>query len=252
MDSKMYKVVLLRHGESTWNRLNLFTGWTDVDLSEKGLEEAKQAGIVLKQNGYIFDIGFTSVLKRAIKTLNLTLEGLDLLWIPVIKSWRLNERHYGGLQGLDKTQTAEKYGIDQVKIWRRSYNIPPPALELSDERYPGKDPRYADLKKNEIPLTESLKLTVDRFLPYWHDTIAPAIKTGKKVIIAAHGNSLRALVKYLDNVSEAEITELNIPTGVPLVYELDADLKPIKHYYLGDQEAINAAINAVANQTKKK
>lgn len=248
----MYKVVLLRHGESTWNRLNLFTGWTDVDLSEKGLEEAKQAGIVLKQNGYIFDIGFTSVLKRAIKTLNLTLEGLDLLWIPVIKSWRLNERHYGGLQGLDKTQTAEKYGIDQVKIWRRSYNIPPPALELSDERYPGKDPRYADLKKNEIPLTESLKLTVDRFLPYWHDTIAPAIKTGKKVIIAAHGNSLRALVKYLDNVSEAEITELNIPTGVPLVYELDADLKPIKHYYLGDQEAINAAINAVANQTKKK
>jgi 2,3-bisphosphoglycerate-dependent phosphoglycerate mutase len=252
MDSKMYKVVLLRHGESTWNRLNLFTGWTDVDLSEKGLEEAKQAGIVLKQNGYIFDIGFTSVLKRAIKTLNLTLEGLDLLWIPVIKSWRLNERHYGGLQGLDKTQTAEKYGIDQVKIWRRSYDIPPPALELSDERYPGKDPRYADLKKNEIPLTESLKLTVDRFLPYWHDTIAPAIKTGKKVIIAAHGNSLRALVKYLDNVSESEITELNIPTGVPLVYELDADLKPIKHYYLGDQEAINAAINAVANQTKKK
>jgi len=252
MDSKMYKVVLLRHGESTWNRLNLFTGWTDVDLSEKGLEEAKQAGIVLKQNGYIFDIGFTSVLKRAIKTLNLTLEGLDLLWIPVIKSWRLNERHYGGLQGLDKTQTAEKYGIDQVKIWRRSYDIPPPALELSDERYPGKDPRYADLKKNEIPLTESLKLTVDRFLPYWHDTIAPAIKIGKKVIIAAHGNSLRALVKYLDNVSESEITELNIPTGVPLVYELDADLKPIKHYYLGDQEAINAAINAVANQTKKK
>jgi 2,3-bisphosphoglycerate-dependent phosphoglycerate mutase len=252
MDSKMYKVVLLRHGESTWNKLNLFTGWTDVDLSAKGLEEAKEAGDVLKQHGYTFDIGFTSVLKRAIKTLNLTLEGLDLLWIPVIKSWRLNERHYGGLQGLDKTQTAEKYGIDQVKIWRRSYDIPPPALELSDERYPGKDPRYADLKKNEIPLTESLKLTVDRFLPYWHDTIAPAIKTGKKVIIAAHGNSLRALVKYLDNVSEAEITELNIPTGVPLVYELDAELKPIKHYYLGDQEAINAAINAVANQTKKK
>ena len=248
----MYKVVLLRHGESTWNRLNLFTGWTDVDLSAKGLEEAKEAGDVLKQHGYTFDIGFTSVLKRAIKTLNLTLEGLDLLWIPVIKSWRLNERHYGRLQGLDKTQTAEKYGIDQVKIWRRSYDVPPPALELSDERYPGKDPRYADLKKNEIPLTESLKLTVDRFLPYWHDTIAPAIKTGKKAIIAAHGNSLRALVKYLDNVSEAEITELNIPTGVPLVYELDADLKPIKHYYLGDQEAINAAINAVANQTKKK
>jgi 2,3-bisphosphoglycerate-dependent phosphoglycerate mutase len=248
----MYKVVLLRHGESTWNKLNLFTGWTDVDLSEKGLEEGKQAGVVLKKEGYTFDIAFTSVLKRAIKTLNLALEGLDLLWIPVIKSWKLNERHYGALQGLDKAQTAEKYGIDQVKIWRRSYDVPPPALELTDERYPGNDPRYADLKKNEIPLTESLKLTVDRFLPYWHDTIAPVIKTGKKVIIAAHGNSLRALVKYLDNVSESEITELNIPTGVPLVYELDADLKPIKHYYLGDQEAINAAINAVANQTKKK
>jgi len=248
----MYKVVLLRHGESTWNKLNLFTGWTDVDLSEKGLEEGKQAGVVLKQEGYTFDIAFTSVLKRAIKTLNLALEGLDLLWIPVIKSWRLNERHYGGLQGLDKAQTAEKYGIEQVKIWRRSYDVPPPALELTDERYPGNDPRYADLNKNEIPLTESLKLTVDRFLPYWHETIAPVIKTGKKVIIAAHGNSLRALVKYLDNVSEAEITELNIPTGVPLVYELDADLKPIKHYYLGDQDAINAAINAVANQTKKK
>ena len=175
-----------------------------------------------------------------------------MLWIPVIKSWKLNERHYGALQGLDKAQTAEKYGIDQVKIWRRSYDVPPPALEITDERYPGKDPRYADLKKDEIPLTESLKLTVDRFLPYWHETIAPVIKTGKKVIIAAHGNSLRALVKYLDNVSESEITELNIPTGVPLVYELDADLKPIKHYYLGDQDAINAAINAVANQTKKK
>jgi len=248
----MYKVVLLRHGESTWNKLNLFTGWTDVDLSEKGLEEGKQAGVVLKQEGYTFDIAFTSVLKRAIKTLNLALEGLDLLWIPVIKSWRLNERHYGGLQGLDKAQTAEKYGADQVKIWRRSYDVPPPALKLTDERYPGNDPRYADLNKNEIPLTESLKLTVERFLPYWHETIAPVIKTGKKVIIAAHGNSLRALVKYLDNVSEAEITELNIPTGIPLVYELDADLKPIKHYYLGDQEAINAAINAVANQTKKK
>jgi 2,3-bisphosphoglycerate-dependent phosphoglycerate mutase len=248
----MYKVVLLRHGESTWNKLNLFTGWTDVDLSEKGMEEGKQAGLVLKQEGYTFDIAFTSVLKRAIKTLNLALEGLDLLWIPVIKSWRLNERHYGALQGLDKAQTAEKYGADQVKIWRRSYDVPPPVLEITDERYPGKDPRYADLDKNEIPLTESLKLTVDRFLPYWHETIAPVIKSGKKVVIAAHGNSLRALVKYLDNVSEAEITELNIPTGVPLVYELDADLKPIKHYYLGDQEAINAAINAVANQTKKK
>ncbi|MFA7420693.1 MAG: 2,3-diphosphoglycerate-dependent phosphoglycerate mutase [Melioribacteraceae bacterium] len=248
----MYKVVLLRHGESEWNKLNLFTGWTDVDLSEKGTEEAKQAGIVLKQEGYQFDIAFTSVLKRAIKTLNYALEGLDLMWIPVVKSWRLNERHYGGLQGLNKAETAEKYGAEKVKIWRRSYDIPPPALEETDERYPGKDPRYADMDKKDIPLTESLKLTVDRFLPYWFDTIAPTIKSGKRVIIAAHGNSLRALVKYLDNISEEEITELNIPTGVPLVYELDADLKPIKHYYLGDQEAINAAINAVAKQTEKK
>jgi 2,3-bisphosphoglycerate-dependent phosphoglycerate mutase len=191
-------------------------------------------------------------LKRAIKTLNIALEELDLLWIPVIKSWRLNERHYGALQGLNKAETAEKYGNEKVKIWRRSYDVPPPALEESDERYPGKDPRYADLKKSEIPLTESLKLTVDRFLPYWFDTIAPTIKSGKKVIIAAHGNSLRALVKYLDNISEAEITELNIPTGIPLVYELDDELKPIKHYYLGDQDAINAAINAVAKQTEKK
>jgi 2,3-bisphosphoglycerate-dependent phosphoglycerate mutase len=248
----MYKVVLLRHGESEWNKLNLFTGWTDVDLSEKGTEEAKQAGIVLKQEGYQFDIAFTSVLKRAIKTLNYALEGLDLMWIPVVKSWRLNERHYGGLQGLNKAETAEKYGNDKVKIWRRSYDVPPPALEETDDRYPGKDPRYADMDKKDIPLTESLKLTVDRFLPYWFDTIAPTIKSGKRVIIAAHGNSLRALVKYLDNISEEEITELNIPTGVPLVYELDADLKPIKHYYLGDQEAINAAINAVAKQTEKK
>lgn len=248
----MYKVVLLRHGESEWNKLNLFTGWTDVDLSEKGTEEAKQAGIVLKQEGYQFDIAFTSVLKRAIKTLNYALEGLDLMWIPVVKSWRLNERHYGGLQGLNKAETAEKYGNDKVKIWRRSYDVPPPALEENDDRYPGKDPRYADMDKKDIPLTESLKLTVDRFLPYWFDTIAPTIKSGKRVIIAAHGNSLRALVKYLDNISEEEITELNIPTGVPLVYELDADLKPIKHYYLGDQEAINAAINAVAKQTEKK
>ncbi|KAB2837370.1 MAG: 2,3-diphosphoglycerate-dependent phosphoglycerate mutase [Melioribacteraceae bacterium] len=245
-------MVLLRHGESEWNKLNLFTGWTDVDLSEKGTEEAKQAGIVLKQEGYQFDIAFTSVLKRAIKTLNYALEGLDLMWIPVVKSWRLNERHYGGLQGLNKAETAEKYGNDKVKIWRRSYDVPPPALEETDDRYPGKDPRYADMDKKDIPLTESLKLTVDRFLPYWFDTIAPTIKSGKRVIIAAHGNSLRALVKYLDNISEEEITELNIPTGVPLVYELDADLKPIKHYYLGDQEAINAAINAVAKQTEKK
>ncbi|MBI3125009.1 MAG: 2,3-diphosphoglycerate-dependent phosphoglycerate mutase [Ignavibacteriales bacterium] len=248
----MYKVVLLRHGESEWNKLNLFTGWTDVDLSEKGIEEAKQAGVVLKQEGYQFDIAFTSVLKRAIKTLNFALEGLDLMWIPVVKSWRLNERHYGALQGLNKAETAEKYGNEKVKIWRRSYDVPPPVLEETDERYPGKDRRYADMDKKDIPLTESLKLTVDRFLPYWFDTIAPTIKSGKRVVIAAHGNSLRALVKYLDNISEADITELNIPTGIPLVYELDADLKPIKHYYLGDQEAINVAINAVAKQTEKK
>lgn len=251
-EENMYKVVLLRHGESEWNKLNLFTGWTDVDLSEKGIEEAKQAGVVLKQEGYQFDIAFTSVLKRAIKTLNFALEGLDLMWIPVVKSWRLNERHYGALQGLNKAETAEKYGNEKVKIWRRSYDVPPPVLEETDERYPGKDRRYADMDKKDIPLTESLKLTVDRFLPYWFDTIAPTIKSGKRVVIAAHGNSLRALVKYLDNISEADITELNIPTGIPLVYELDADLKPIKHYYLGDQEAINVAINAVAKQTEKK
>ncbi|MDH7604103.1 MAG: 2,3-diphosphoglycerate-dependent phosphoglycerate mutase [Melioribacter sp.] len=249
---KMHKVVLLRHGESEWNKLNLFTGWTDVDLSEKGVEEAHQAGKVLKQEGYTFDIAFTSVLKRAIKTLYIALEEMDLMWIPVIKSWRLNERHYGALQGLNKAETAEKYGMEKVKLWRRSYDVPPPPLDENDERYPGKDPRYKDLDKKDIPLTESLKLTVERFLPYWHDTIAPTIKSGKKVIIAAHGNSLRALVKYLDNISDEDIVELNIPTGIPLVYELDDELKPIKHYYLGDEEAINAAINAVAKQTEKK
>jgi 2,3-bisphosphoglycerate-dependent phosphoglycerate mutase len=252
MGIEMYKVVLLRHGESEWNKLNLFTGWTDVDLSDKGVEEAHQAGKTLKAEGYVFDLAFTSVLKRAIRTLNIALEEMDMLWIPVIKSWRLNERHYGALQGLNKAETAEKYGNEKVKIWRRSYDVPPPSLEENDERYPGKDRRYADMEKTDLPLTESLKLTVDRFLPYWHDTIAPVIKSGKKVVIAAHGNSLRALVKYLDNISDAEITELNIPTGVPLVYELDANLKPIKHYYLGDQDAINAAINAVAKQTEKK
>jgi len=248
----MHKVVLLRHGESEWNKLNLFTGWTDVDLSEKGVEEAHQAGKVLKQEGYTFDIAFTSVLKRAIKTLYIVLEEMDLMWIPVIKSWRLNERHYGALQGLNKAETAEKYGMEKVKLWRRSYDVPPPPLDENDERYPGKDPRYKDLDKKDIPLTESLKLTVERFLPYWHETIAPTIKSGKKVIIAAHGNSLRALVKYLDNISDEDIVELNIPTGIPLVYELDDELKPIKHYYLGDEEAINAAINAVAKQTEKK
>ncbi len=248
----MYKVVLLRHGESQWNKLNLFTGWTDVELSEQGLKEAKLAGELLKEGDYKFDIAYTSLLKRAIRTLNIVLEEMDLLWLPVVKSWRLNERHYGALQGLNKAETAEKYGADQVKIWRRSYDVPPPALEESDDRYPGKDRRYADMDKKDIPFTESLKLTVDRFLPYWHETIAPDIKTGKNVIIAAHGNSLRALVKYLDNISDDEIVELNIPTGVPLVYELDADLRPIKHYYLGDQEKIAAAINSVAKQTEKK
>lgn len=248
----MYKLVLIRHGESEWNKLNLFTGWTDVDLTEKGIAEAKEGGKQLKEGGFTFDIAFTSVLKRAIKTLNIVLEEMGMDWLPVVKDWRLNERHYGALQGLNKAETAAKYGDEQVLVWRRSYDVPPPSLEENDERYPANDPRYKYIDKGDIPLTESLKLTVDRFLPFWHDTIAPTIKSGNKVIIAAHGNSLRALVKYLDNVSEDEIVKLNIPTGVPLVYELDKNLKPIKHYYLGDQEAIAAAINAVAKQTEKK
>jgi len=248
----MYKVVLLRHGESEWNRENRFTGWTDVDLSAKGLEEAKAAGKLLLAEGYTFDIAFTSVLKRAIRTLWITLDEMDLMWIPVYRNWRLNERHYGGLQGLNKAETAAKYGEKQVKIWRRSYDIPPPPLEKTDDRFPGKDRRYADLAPAELPLTECLKDTVARFLPAWHDSIAPTIKTGKRVLVAAHGNSLRALVKYLDNVSDSEIVELNIPTGIPLVYELDADLKPVKHYYLGDANAVAAAMNAVANQGKAK
>ncbi len=248
----MYKLVLLRHGESEWNKLNLFTGWTDVDLTEKGREEAAEAGRLLKEGGFTFDIAYTSVLKRAIRTLNIVLDVMDLMWIPDVKSWRLNERHYGALQGLNKAETAKKYGDEQVLLWRRSYDVPPPALDENDERYPGKDPRYAGLKKEEIPLTESLKDTVARFVPYWENTIVPTVKSGKKVIIAAHGNSLRALVKYLDNMSEEEIVKLNIPTGVPLVYELDDELKPVKHYYLGDQEAIAKRINAVANQTKAK
>lgn len=246
----MYKVVLLRHGESTWNKENRFTGWTDVDLSERGISEAKKSGKVLLESGYVFDIAYTSVLKRAIRTLWLALDEMDLMWIPVINSWRLNERHYGALQGLNKSEMAEKYGEKQVLIWRRSYDIRPPALEKSDERYPGFDPRYKDLNEKELPQSECLKDTVDRFLPYWHDTIAPAIKSGKKVLIAAHGNSLRALVKYLDNVSEEEIVSLNIPTGIPLVYELDKELKPIRHYYLGDKEEIEKAIKSVANQGK--
>jgi 2,3-bisphosphoglycerate-dependent phosphoglycerate mutase len=244
----MHHVVLLRHGESDWNRENRFTGWTDVDLSERGRAEAKSAGQILKAEGYSFDCAFTSVLKRAIRTLWIVLDEMDLMWIPVERSWRLNERHYGALQGLNKAETAEKFGEAQVKIWRRSYDVPPPALDKADPRFPGNDPRYRSLSASELPLTECLKDTVARFLPYWHGTIAPAIKAGRKVIIAAHGNSLRALVKYLDDVSERDIIELNIPTGVPLVYELEADLTPRKHYYLGDQAAVDAALQAVANQ----
>ena len=246
------KLVLLRHGESLWNKQNKFTGWTDVDLSLKGRQEAKQSGDTLKQEGYIFDVAFTSVLKRAIRTLWITLDRMDLMWIPVYNSWRLNERHYGALQGLNKAQTAKKFGEEQVLIWRRSYDIPPPELKKTDKRYPGNDPRYKDMDENDLPVTESLKDTVARFLPYWHETIAPMVKSGKRVLIAAHGNSLRALVKYLDNVSDKEIVSLNIPTGVPLVYELDNDLKPIKHYYLGDPEAIQKAMQSVANQGKAK
>ena len=248
----MIKLVLLRHGESIWNKENLFTGWTDVDLSEQGKAEANQAGELLKAEGFTFDVAFTSVLKRAIRTLWIALDALDLIWIPVEHSWRLNERHYGALQGLNKAQTAAKYGDEQVLVWRRSYDEPPPPLEKSDPRYPGTDPRYRGLSPSEIPLTECLKDTVARFLPYWHQTIVPAIKSGKKVIIAAHGNSLRALVKHLDQMSDHDIVGLNIPTGVPLVYELDQELEPLRHYYLGDPEAVARAAAAVANQGKAK
>jgi len=248
----MYKLVLIRHGESTWNQENRFTGWTDVDLTEKGMAEGRKAGAHLKREGYVFDVAYVSVLKRAIKTLNLVLDGMDLLWIPVHKEWRLNERHYGALQGLDKSETAAKHGEEQVKIWRRAYDIAPPPLEKSDERWPGHDPRYRDLAPSDLPLTECLKDTVDRVLPLWEQSLAPAIKSGKRVVIAAHGNSLRALVKYLDNVSDKEILELNIPTGIPLVYELDANLKPLKHYYVGDAEEIAKAAAAVAAQGKAK
>ncbi len=248
----MYKVVLLRHGESVWNMENRFTGWTDVDLSERGLSEAHRAGQLLKAQGYVFDVAFTSVLKRAIRTLWITLDEMDQMWIPVQNSWRLNERHYGALQGLNKAETAAKYGDQQVKIWRRSYDTQPPALTQDDPRWPGHDPRYKSLDPKDVPLTECLKDTVARFLPYWHETIAPTVKSGQRVLIAAHGNSLRALVKYLDNISDAEIVELNIPTGVPLVYELDADLKPIRHEYLGDPDEIRKAQEAVAMQGKSK
>ncbi len=248
----MYKLVLLRHGESLWNKENRFTGWTDVDLTDKGRSEAREAGKILQAEGYTFDLTYTSVLKRAIRTLWLVMDEMDLMWLPVIRDWRLNERHYGALQGLNKADTAAKYGDEQVLIWRRSYDIPPPPLEESDDRFPGKDPRYSNLSKDELPLSESLKDTVARFMPYWEQTIAPSIKSGKQVLIAAHGNSLRALVQYLDNISEEEIVHLNIPTGVPLVYMLDDDLKPIKHFYLGDQEAIAAKEKAVAEQGKAK
>lgn len=248
----MYKIVLLRHGESIWNKENRFTGWTDVDLSEKGKEEALQAGKVLKAEGYSFDIAYTSVLKRAIRTLWIVLDVMDLMWIPVIRNWRLNERHYGALQGLNKAETAKQYGEEQVKIWRRSYDIQPPALKKSDPRYPGHDPRYKDLSESELPLTECLKDTVARFVPYWENTISPMVKSGKRVLVTAHGNSLRALVKYLDNISDDEIVELNIPTGIPLVYELDENLKPIKHYYLGNPEEVEKAAAAVAAQGKVK
>jgi 2,3-bisphosphoglycerate-dependent phosphoglycerate mutase len=246
------KLVLIRHGESTWNKENRFTGWTDVELSPKGREEALEGGRVLKADGYTFDVAYTSVLKRAIRTLWTVLDEMELMWIPVHRSWRLNERHYGALQGLNKAETAAKFGEDQVKIWRRSYDIPPPALTPDDERYPGHDPRYRGLTPAELPLTECLKDTVARFLPLWHETIAPAIQSGQKVLIAAHGNSLRAQVKYLDNIPESEIVELNMPTGMPLVYELDDDLKPLNRYYLGDPEKVKAAMDAVAAQGKKK
>jgi 2,3-bisphosphoglycerate-dependent phosphoglycerate mutase len=244
----MYRLVLLRHGESTWNKENRFTGWTDVDLSDKGRDEAREAGRLMGAEKFEFDIAYTSVLKRAIRTLWIALDEMDLLWLPVERSWRLNERHYGALQGLNKAETAAKHGDEQVKIWRRSYDIPPPPLTAEDPRHASRDRRYASLSKAELPLTESLKDTVARFLPYWHETIAPAIKSGQKVLIAAHGNSLRALVKYLDNVSDDEIVELNIPTGVPLVYLLNDDLKPLQKFYLGDAEAVKRAAAAVANQ----
>jgi 2,3-bisphosphoglycerate-dependent phosphoglycerate mutase len=238
------KIVLLRHGESTWNKENLFTGWTDVGLSEKGTQEAVEAGLTLRSEGYFFDVAYTSVLKRAIQTLWIVLEKMDLMWIPEFKSWRLNERHYGALQGLNKIAMAEQFGTEQVLLWRRSYDVRPPALEPNDERSPAKDLRYAGLSKEEIPQTECLKDTVARVLPYWHDTIAPAVKSGQRIIVAAHGNSMRALVKYLDNIPDDKIVGLNIPTGIPLVYEFNDDMSPVRHYYLGDTEAIKAATQA--------
>jgi 2,3-bisphosphoglycerate-dependent phosphoglycerate mutase len=248
----MYKIVFMRHGESTWNLENRFTGWTDVDLTEKGVREAKSAGQVLKEAGFTFDVAYTSVLKRAIRTLWLALDDMDMMWLPIKNDWRLNERHYGALQGLDKGETAAKYGDAQVLVWRRSYDTPPPPLAADDERTSFADPRYAGVPKDSIPLTECLKDTVARVMPVWDEEIAPAIRAGKKILISAHGNSLRALIKMLDGISDEDIVGLNIPNGQPLVYELDADLKPIRHYYLGDQDAIAAAVAAVANQGKAK
>jgi 2,3-bisphosphoglycerate-dependent phosphoglycerate mutase len=248
----MRQLVLLRHGESTWNKENRFTGWTDVDLTEQGIAEAKSAGKALRDAGFKFDVAYTSVLKRAIRTLWLVQDEMDFMWIPVHRSWRLNERHYGALQGLNKAEMAAKFGDEQVLVWRRSYDIPPPALETTDPRYPGNDPRYEHLDPRDLPRTECLKDTVARFLPYWRQTIAPSVAAGEKVIIVAHGNSLRALVKYLDDVGDAEIVALNIPTGIPLVYELDDDLKPLRHYYLADPEKVAQAVASVANQGKAK
>lgn len=244
----MIKLTLLRHGESLWNKENRFSGWTDVDLSDQGIVEAREAGKTLRTEGYSFDVAYTSVLKRAVRTLWIVLDELDQMWIPVERSWRLNERHYGALQGLNKAETAKRFGEDQVLVWRRSYDTPPPSLEKTDQRYPGRDARYVQLNEQDIPLTECLKDTVERFLPYWHATIVPALKEGKKAIIVAHGNSLRALVKYLDDVSDEDIVSLNIPTGIPLVYELDTDLRAVKHYYLGDSKAVAQATKAVADQ----
>jgi 2,3-bisphosphoglycerate-dependent phosphoglycerate mutase len=246
----MHTLVLLRHGESTWNRENRFTGWIDVDLSERGIAEAHQSAKLLKEGGYAFDVAYTSVLKRAIRTLWLVLDDMDLRWIPVYRSWRLNERHYGALQGLNKAEMAARHGEEQVHIWRRSYDIRPPALTKNDPMYPGTDPRYQDLPEGEIPLTECLKDTVARFLPYWHEVIAPVVRSGKEVLVAAHGNSIRALVKYLDKIPDEVIPGVNIPTGVPLIYELDENLEPLRHYYLGDQEEIRKAMEAVAKQGK--
>ncbi len=248
----MKTLVLLRHGQSLWNKENRFTGWVDVGLSEKGVREAVEAGIALRKEGMVFDVAYTSVLKRAIKTLWLALEEMDLMWIPIHNSWRLNERHYGALQGLNKAETAEKHGMEQTQIWRRSYDIPPPALTLEDPRYPGNDPRYAVLTSAEIPRTECLKDTVERFLPYWEQTIAPAVRAGRRVLIAAHGNSLRALVKYLDGISDADIVGLNIPTGIPLLYQLTDDLRPVEHRYIGDPETVRRATEAVAGQLQRK